>query len=210
MAILATALGRWARSGGNKLKLLVVTTRRALVLGLLGVLLVAPWFVRALFPLEFAEEIVTYSKRQRLDPYLVAAVIHVESRFRAGSHSTKGARGLMQVMPETGAWIAEQIGITGFSPDDLYDPEFNIQLGTWYLADLHRTFNGDIVLVLAAYNGGRGNVRRWLQNYARETGKSGFPISEIPFPETRRYVQRVLSTYWIYRLFYPSLGVLTD
>lgn len=200
------ASGRKKKGGGRKLRILVVT-RRLVAAIILGLLLLVPPVARSLYPLKYAEHIVTFATEQQLDPYLVAAVIHVESRFRPDSLSSKGARGLMQIMPDTGRWVAEQMGLTSFEPDDLFDPVINIRIGTWYLADLHRAFQGNPTLVLAAYNGGRGNVRRWIASYEAGSSEGPMPWSEIPFPETRSFVQKVMVTYWIYKLFYPSLGL---
>lgn len=178
-----------------------------MISGLLVLLLLAPWTVQMLFPLDFVPQIKEYSRQHDLDPYLVSAVIRVESGFRPHSRSTKDARGLMQIMPSTGQWVAGQMGLDEITADDLYDPTLNIMLGTWYLADLSRAFDGDVVLMLAAYNGGRGNVQRWLAEHRATTGQGEFDIEAIPFPETRAYVQRVLIMYRIYKIFYPSLDV---
>src|SRR5690606_25600418 len=86
--------------------------------------------------------------------------------------------------------------------------ETNIEIGTWYLADLLRTFDGDLVLALAAYNGGRGNVSRWLEDQTQAAVRVGSldqRLAAIPFAETRRFVRRVLDGYRVYRLLYPSL-----
>src|SRR5690606_24350900 len=89
-----------------------------------------------------------------VDARLVAAVVRVESRYVPSARSSKGARGLMQLMPDTGAWVAERLGLGPVEPDELEDPELNLRLGTWYLAYQIRAFNGDLTLALAAYNGG--------------------------------------------------------
>jgi len=93
-------------------------------------------------------------------------------------------------------------------PDHLHDPETNIAMGTWYLADLMRTFDGDLVLALAAYNAGRGNVSHWISERpgaaARDRSLDS-RLAEIPFPETRRFVRRVLDGQRVYDLLYPSL-----
>lgn len=159
------------------------------------------WIWRSLYPLPYRDTIFHFAEENRLPPLLVAAVIRVESRFRPQATSPVGARGLMQVMPETGRWAAEQLGLPTFNPDMLYQPETNIRIGAWYLGQLRREFNQDLILALAAYNGGRGNVRDWLsQNPA-----ASYRPKDIPFPETRDYVQRVLQDYLRYRRIYPHL-----
>jgi len=158
---------------------------------------------RHFFPFPYQEIVFRYAFREDLDPFLIAAVIKTESNFRAEACSRKGALGLMQVMPETGRWVAEETGEPPLLPDDLLDPETNIRLGTRYLAYLHTQFNDDPVLALAAYNAGRSNVLRWLEQ-AQWTGELA-TLDDIPFPETRRYVRRVLLAERIYRYLYRDM-----
>ncbi len=179
---------------GPILSWLVVLTALALV-GYFG----SRWVLWQLYPLHYREPLFRYAQENSLDPYLVAAVIRVESRFRPRVTSPRGARGLMQVMPETGRWVAGQMRVP-FDPEMLYDPEYNIRLGCWYLASLHREFDGRIVPALAAYNGGRNNVRKWL-----ETGRwdgSAATLARIPYQETRLYVARVLRDLERYQRIY--------
>ncbi|CCO07285.1 lytic transglycosylase domain-containing protein [Desulforamulus hydrothermalis] len=155
---------------------------------------------RRWYPLQHQEVIYHYAAANKLDPLLVAAVIKTESNFNARATSPKGARGLMQIMPDTANWISQQIGGGPVAPDKLYNPEINISLGTWYLADLLDEFNGDLVLATAAYNAGRGNVRSWL-NEQHWTGEHK-TIDQIPFWETRQYIRRVLWNYKVYNYLY--------
>lgn len=174
--------------------------RFALVILLLLLLLNAPAIGRFFYPFPYRDIINHHAARYGLDPLLLAAIIKTESNFHPLATSPKGARGLMQIMPKTGAWVAEEVGIEHFHADILYDPETNICVGAWYLSDLFREFNGDIVLVLAAYNGGRGNVKKWL---AEQKNKNSSSLPEqFPFPETRNYVKKVLYTYKIYKILY--------
>ncbi len=180
--------------------------RRSLALGLAVVLLLAAatwlggrWAIGRLYPLEYRTILFQRAAEHGLDPYLVAALIRAESRFRPGATSPQGARGLMQIMPETGKWVADQLQLP-FGPDLLYDPDYNMRLGCWYLADLLNEFDGDYVLALAAYNGGRNNVKKWL-NEQRWTGEHS-TLEQIPFAETRHYVAIVLRDHkrylWLY------------
>lgn len=159
------------------------------------------WFWRLLYPIHHKEVMFHYAREYGVDPYLVAAVIRVESKYYPQALSPMGARGLMQVMPETGAWVAEQLGLEDFEPEQLFDPETNIRIGTWYLANLKQEF-GDLTFALAAYNGGRGNVRRWLE--MRQSRGETLEIEDFPFPETRVYVTKVLYNYRRYREIYQS------
>ncbi|MGI6143631.1 MAG: lytic transglycosylase domain-containing protein [bacterium] len=159
------------------------------------------WFWRLLYPIHYEEIIFRYSRQFGVDPYLVTAVIRVESKYYPRALSSMGAVGLMQIMPETGQWVAENLGLEDFTPDSLYDPEINICIGTWYLASLQQEF-GDLALVLAAYNGGRGNVKRWLEKQKAEGKTAG--LEGFPFPETRSYVVKVLNNYKRYQEIYQK------
>lgn len=171
----------------------------ALVLILLAAALFKP-ALRSLFVIEHGEVIAAAAKVHGLDPLLVAAVVKVESGYNARARSSKGARGLMQVMPDTGAWVAEQMNWPEFHADMLYDPERNLAIGTWYLRHLSDLFNGNLVVALAAYNAGQTRVQQWLAE-ERWDGREE-TINDIPFGETRTYVRRVLGTMdtyiWLY------------
>jgi len=155
---------------------------------------------RALYPFPHRDVIFCYAQQYNLDPCLVAAIIKTESNFNPGALSRKGAMGLMQVMPPTGKWAAAEIGLSGFYPGQLYNPQVNICIGCWYLSDLYREFNGDTVLVLAAYNGGRGNVKKWLTQV--DWSKNPDKIDQLPFPETRQFIRKALWNHKIYRYLY--------
>ena len=126
-----------------------------------------------------------------LDPALVAAVIRVESNFRPDAVSRRGARGLMQVMPSTAGYVLEKSGYHGVEDleEGLLTPAFNIKLGCWYLAYLLDYYDSDIILSLAAYNAGPGNVDRWLREEIWDGTLAN--IQQIPYLETRNYVERV-------------------
>ncbi|MCK8824018.1 lytic transglycosylase domain-containing protein [Fuchsiella alkaliacetigena] len=158
--------------------------------------------LKLFYPLHYQEAIFNYAQEYEIDPYLVAAIIKVESKFSADATSPKGARGLMQIMPTTGRWIAEELQVENFTTEDLYNPELNILFGSWYLSRLMQVFRDDLTLVIAAYNGGEGNVRKWLKD-RRWTGKEKDSY-QIPFPETRNYVEKVLKTYQRYKRIYQD------
>lgn len=155
---------------------------------------------RFFYPFPYQEATFRYAGAYQLDPFLLAAVMRAESKFDKRAVSAQGARGLMQIMPDTGRWVAGQLGEPAFHPDRLFEPETNIRYGAWYLADLQNEFHGDPLLVLAAYNGGRGNVNEWLSNKDLSGGAS--TIDQIPFSETRHYVRKVLFNYRVYRYLY--------
>ena len=147
-----------------------------------------------LYPFPYRTTVENYSARWRVDKFLTIAVMKVESNFSESAHSQSGAVGLMQIMPETAAWIAYQLDETpeeiACDIKNLREPDTNIRYGTWYLAELEDEFNGNDVLALAAYNAGRGNVRDWMEKNHWDENFSD--IDKIPYAETRDYVKRVL------------------
>jgi soluble lytic murein transglycosylase len=172
----------------------------------LGALLLRPLFTHAVhtltaLPLRHEETIRKQAHEKQLDPSLIAAVIYAESKFN-DSTSSAGALGLMQLLPSTADFIADRSGGTRFTTADLSTPEINIAYGSWYLRYLLDRYDGDEVLALAAYNGGMGNVDRWVAD-AGARGKR-LDIADIPFPETRAYVGRVLDARRDYRRTYPD------
>ena len=163
--------------------------------------LAVPALERLTYPLRYEEIIGRISKDYDLDPYWAAAVIYCESGFHPEAKSRKGALGLMQLMPETGAWIAEKLDMTGFTSDQLKEPEINIRCGCWYLAYLQKRFHGDRILMAAAYNAGPGKVDSWLQN---EKYSAEGELQFIPYEETRNYVEKIQRAYQKYQALYPD------
>lgn len=159
------------------------------------------WFQKKyIYPFPYQETVYHYALERDLDPFLIAGVMRTESKFNAQAVSPKGALGLMQMMPETAKWVADQMEISDFEISQLNMPEQNISMGTWYLSSLRKEFKGNEVLMLAAYNGGRGNVRQWMQQYGWTM--SFHDIEKIPFKETKNYVERVLYSKNRYRELY--------
>ena len=152
-------------------------------------------------PLRHDDIIRQQARDKDLDPALIAAVIYEESRFRDQT-SHAGARGLMQITPETADAIAKHSGGVRFQHEDLADPQINISYGAYYLRLLLDHYGGNDTLAIAAYNAGMGNVDRWV---ARAGGPSNFDSAKhIPFPETRAYVQNVIERRQQYRDHYGS------
>lgn len=159
-------------------------------------------FYDYLYPIEYGDIIEGKAEKHHLDPWLVTALIRQESRFQADAVSHKGAVGLMQIMPATGSWIAEKNNVLNFQEQALLDAENNVEMGCWYLKYLLDEFSGDISLALAAYNGGIGNVKKWLQD--ERYSHNGTRLDYIPFNETRNYVRNVLGSYEIYKKTYKN------
>lgn len=137
------------------------------------------------------EDIIRQQAREKgVDASLIAAVIYAESKFDDRT-SSAGARGLMQITPQAASDIERHSGGTSFELGDLADPEINIRYGTFLLRELLDRYDGDVAAALAAYNAGPGNADRW--------GGSDLTVAEIPFPETRAYVEDVLDKQRAYR-----------
>ncbi len=146
-------------------------------------------------PLRHEDVIRQQSREKGVDAALIAAVIYSESKF-SDRTSSAGARGLMQITPETAKDIERHSGGTTFRLGDLSDPEINIRYGTYRLRELLDRYNGDVVAALAAYNAGPTNVDRW--------GGSDLSLADIEFPETRAYVENVLDKQRAYREKYAK------
>jgi soluble lytic murein transglycosylase len=144
---------------------------------------------KILHPTEYKQYVEKYAKEYNVPEYVIFAVINVESGFDPKAISSVGALGLMQMLPTTFTWLSsfEHLG-ENLPVDDLYDPEVSIRYGTYYLKYLFEKFyNWDTVF--AAYNGGEGNVAKWLGDSRYSDGKGG--LKNIPFPETEKYVEKI-------------------
>ena len=146
-------------------------------------------------PLRHEDIIRQQAKEKNVDAALIAAVIYAESKFDDRT-SSAGARGLMQITPQAAKDIERHSGGTTFQFGDLGDPEINIRYGTYLLRELLDRYEGDVVAALAAYNAGPTNVDNW--------GGSELSVAEIPFPETRAYVEDVLDKQRAYREKYAK------
>lgn len=152
---------------------------------------------RRLYPRPYWSEIEAGARSQNLNPALVLGLIRQESHFERDIRSIANAIGLMQVLPSTGEWAAAKIGFKNYS---LSNPADNIKLGTWFLDYTHREYNNNSLLAVAAYNAGPGNVNRWVKRFG--TADLDQFVEQIPFAETRGYVENVLGNYWNYRRLY--------
>jgi soluble lytic murein transglycosylase len=177
----------------------------AVGLGVVAIVLAMPLFRQAVsefsLPLTNQDVIREQAADKHLDPALIAAVIYAETKFDPRP-SSAGAQGLMQILPQTAEFLARRSGATTFTTADLATPEVNIAYGSYYLRYLLDRYRGDTMLALAAYNGGEANVDRWLAD-ARARGHR-LTIPEIPFPETRAYVLKVLRVQRDYRRSYRT------
>jgi len=156
-------------------------------------------YVHLLYPLAEWDLIAREAKEFKLDPYFVAAVIHQESRFQQEARSGAGARGLMQIMPQTGHWIARRLG-ERYSSLKLYEPSVNVRYGAYYMSTLLAQYDGQAELALAGYNAGTHRVSRWLTRMG--PGDLDEFVESIPFNETRIYVKNILVSHFQYHRLY--------
>ena len=151
-------------------------------------------------PLEHEDIIRQQAADKDVDAALIAAVIFEESKFQDQT-SHAGARGLMQITPETADYIAAKSGGTAFEQGDLASPQINIAYGAWYLRYLKDKYEGEELAAIAAYNAGEGTVDEWV---TAAGGLTGFDEKDIAFPETREYVDGVMDYRAKYRKHYGS------
>jgi soluble lytic murein transglycosylase len=197
------------RKGGQRGRRRTVMRRRSLLLlaavaaAAIVVALTLPLARKAInelsLPLTHADIIRQQAGQKHLDPALIAAVIYAETKFDPRP-SAAGAEGLMQLMPQTAEFLARRSGGIDFRVSDLATPQVNIAYGSYYLRYLIDHYDDNVPLALAAYNAGEANVDRWAAG-ARSRGHP-LTIGQIPFAETRLYVERVLSAQGAYRRVY--------
>ena len=151
------------------------------------------------YPLAYWNIVERSSKEHNIDPLLTLSLIREESRYDPEAKSVAGARGLMQLLPETAYTLDKKLKIGVNEPSQLYDVRNNIHLGTYYLQSLLGEFNNSLPHVIAAYNAGESAVRKWEQR-GKYKSTDEF-IEDIPYDETRNYVKRVITSYFQYKKF---------
>jgi soluble lytic murein transglycosylase len=168
----------------------------------LGSFLIATFFVlgmsalykNVMYPEKYTGEVAAAAEAYGVSDAFIFSVINVESRFRPDAVSSRGAAGLMQIMPATAVWIADRTG-RDFKPADLFDPAVNIDMGVYYLRYLLDKFE-ERETAAAAYNAGETNVLMWLGDEEHSSDKK--TLRSIPFPETRKYVEKIRRNLEIY------------
>ena len=151
------------------------------------------------FPEAYREHFLRWGNNTGVDPYLLMGIARRESAYNPTALSPAGARGLMQIMPGTATQLSRQLGISDPGPYGVLDPELNIRLGSTYIRDMTKRYQGNRLAAAAAYNAGPGRVDRWLRDSPEEFDLF---VESIPFRETRDYVQAVLA----YRVIFESLA----
>jgi soluble lytic murein transglycosylase len=157
------------------------------------------------YPKGYWKQVSKLAKAYSLDPYLVLAVIREESRFNPKATSRSYARGLMQIIPRTGRGIAQDLEIKGYKTRRLYEPNLNIEMGSYFLHCLVKNFSDNAYLALAGYNGGPNRITKYVKNwYNGDLGLVDVDefVESIPILETRLYVQKVMGSYFEYKRLY--------
>ena len=150
--------------------------------------------------ISYQDKIYKYADKYSVDPMLVASIIKVESDFNNDAHSNQDAQGLMQLLDKTARHSAELIG-EDYYPDKLKEVDYNLDLGVGYFDYLYRYYN-DTNLALAAYNGGIGNVDKWIEDGTIDSKNPD--ITKIPIEETRQYVMKINATYDVFTSLYKD------
>ncbi len=158
------------------------------------------------YPLEYKEEVLEYSQKYNLDPYLVFAVINSESGFDKNATSSKNAKGLMQITESTAQEVNEITNsVDLLDGENIYDENINIELGCQYLASLITRYDGNYYLAICAYNAGIGNVNKWISQGNISESLNTTDV-QLPFPETTKYLRKVIHNYKVYKIIYPNLN----
>lgn len=158
--------------------------------------------LQLLYPVYFGTIIEQEAYRNRLDPFIIQALMRQESYFDERAVSVSDARGLMQLLPSTAREVAGWEGMRGFRTSQLFDPATNVRLGSRYLAYLHKTFDGNSMPAVGAYNGGPGAMGRWVRNSAHFHSDPDMFVETIPYEQTRNYIKHVFGGWWSYNLAY--------
>ena len=165
--------------------------------------------IDASYPLLYRDTIESQSEQFNLRPSFVASIIMNESSFRSTAESGVGARGLMQLMPDTAEWIAHKLKMKDYAFERMFDPESNIRFGCWYLNYLSSLFRGDPVCVACAYHAGQGQVTSWLSNPAYAPDGHSLQLELLPDGPTKEYAREVIRDYGIYEKKYFSENLRT-
>lgn len=167
---------------------------------LFGVFKIQNVILKKIYPIKYSEYVYKYAEEYEIDPLLVFAIIKAESNFNPNVVSSSEAIGLMQLMDATAEELAKKLDITFSRKSSLYNPELNIRLGTKYFSELLKEYDGNKLLALTAYNAGKGNVKKWIEQGTIKA--DGSDIENIPYKETNNYVRKIIRDYKIYQELY--------
>ena len=177
-------------------------------IGIFIIVLVAAFFLTIwvlktfVYPLTHFSIVKESASENSLDPYLILAIIKTESGFNENAKSNKDAKGLMQMLDCTANEVNDNINIVDSVDDNIYDADVNIKLGCKYFSNLVKRYDGNYYLAICAYNAGMGNVDKWLENGYIEKNLDEYKNVNLPFEETSKYLEKVISSYKIYVKLY--------
>lgn len=154
------------------------------------------------YPAPYRTELLRYAKPKGIDPRFLLAIMKQESSFRANAKSPAAARGLLQLVYDTAIKYNKQAGFSAMQAEDLYRPDVNIAIGSYYVSELKNEFDDLYEAIAASYNGGEDNAARWLSR-AKPKDPAVF-TSEVGFAETKDYVFKVMGNYRVYRELYTE------
>ena len=180
--------------------IIVITIAILLILAIAKIFNIKQVILKKIYPKMYSEYVEKYAKEFNVDPLLIFSIIKAESNFNEKAHSSSGAKGLMQLMEATALEIANKINEPLIEQDSLLEPEKNIMIGTKYYAELLKSYDGNMLLALTAYNAGMGNVNEWIQNGIIK--QDGSDIENIPYKETNMYVRKIINNYKMYETIY--------
>ena len=166
--------------------------------------------IYANYPMEYRSMIEDAADTFNLNPAFVSAIVRNESSFQPRAVSSVGARGLMQLMPDTAEWIAGKMKISGYAFERMFDPESNLQFGCWYLRYLSSLFHGDPVCVACAYHAGQGQVTAWLSDPLLSSDGINLELEKMTDGPTKTYAGRVIQAYGIYQTLYFNSALSDD
>ena len=160
-----------------------------------------PFLGRLAYPAHYTDLILPLAERYGYDPRLQFALVRQESLFESIARSSAAAQGLSQVIPDTGAWIAQRLAWPDFTNEDLFKPYVGLNFGAYYLSEQLRNFDGHVHAALAAYNAGPGNAARWAETAGADHDQF---FDTVDFTETRLYIERIYEGFNAYRHLYGS------
>ena len=174
----------------------------SILLGIVKIFDIKEKVLKNIYPTTYSEYVYKYSEENEIDPLLIFAIIKAESNFNQDAVSNSNAIGLMQLVESTAKEIAEKNLNMSFSKETLYNPEYNIKIGTAYYAKLLEKYNRNTGVALAAYNAGIGKVDTWIKDGIIK--EDGSDLENIPYKETNNYVRKILRDYNIYKKIYVN------
>jgi soluble lytic murein transglycosylase len=161
--------------------------------------------LKLLYPHYYSKYLQQESARNNIDPVLAQSLMREESYFNPMAVSGSDARGLMQLLPTTAQEVAKQMGLSGYTTLSLFSPEINTKLGSRYLGYLHKTFQGQSMPSVGAYNGGPNAMKRWIESFGGPQADPDWFVESIPYEQTRDYIKKVFGSYWNYqRVYHPD------